>query len=124
MLICDVLLPCDGYIIPSDENNCVGTWALAWDALSKVTNFSCVGLSPEFLVFGVGEEVPHFHEAMRAPVLELRTVFRTIAGITKFVMASAAEAELAALFLTTREIVLLHQMLIKMGWPQPKKHPD
>ena len=58
---------------------------------------------------------------MRAPVLELRTVFRTIAGITKFVMASAAEAELAALFLTTREIVLLHQMLIKIGWPQPNK---
>ena len=62
MLICDVLLPCDGYIIRSNENNCVGTWALAWDALSKATKFSCVGLSPEFLVFGVGDEVPHFHE--------------------------------------------------------------
>ena len=58
---------------------------------------------------------------MRAPVLELRTVFRTMARITKFVIVSAAEAELAALFLTTREIVLLHQMLIKMGWSQPKK---
>ena len=36
-------------------------------------------------------------------------------------MASAAEAKLAALFLTAREMVPLRQTLIEMGWPQPKK---
>ena len=43
-----------------------------------------------------------------------------IAQIIKLVMASAAEAELAALFITAREMVPLRQTLIEMGWPQPK----
>jgi hypothetical protein len=34
-------------------------------------------------------------------------------------MASAAEAELAALFIFTREMVPHWQTLIDMGWPQP-----
>ena len=38
----------------------------------------------------------------------------------KFVMSSAAEAELAALFMTAKEMVPLRQTLIEMGWPQPK----
>ena len=43
-----------------------------------------------------------------------------IAQIIKFVMASAAEAELAALFITAREMIPHRQTLIEMGWPQPK----
>jgi hypothetical protein len=43
-----------------------------------------------------------------------------IAQIIKFVMASATEAKLAALFLTAREMVPLRQTLIEMGWLQPK----
>ncbi len=35
-------------------------------------------------------------------------------------MASAAKAELAALFLMAREMILHRQTLIDMGWPQPK----
>jgi hypothetical protein len=35
-------------------------------------------------------------------------------------MASAAEAELAALFVTAREMIPHRQTLINMGWPQPK----
>jgi hypothetical protein len=37
----------------------------------------------------------------------------------KFVMSSATEAELCALYTTAKEMVPLHQTLIKMGWPQP-----
>ena len=35
-------------------------------------------------------------------------------------MASAAETELAALFITAREMIPHHQTLIAMGWPQSK----
>ena len=35
-------------------------------------------------------------------------------------MASAAEAELAALFTTAQDMVPLRNTLEEMGWPQPK----
>ncbi len=44
----------------------------------------------------------------------------TIATIIKFVMASAAEEELAALFIAARKMVPHRQTLINMGWPQPR----
>jgi hypothetical protein len=44
----------------------------------------------------------------------------TIATIIKFVMALAAEAELAALFIATRKMVPHWQTLIDMGWPQTR----
>ncbi len=44
----------------------------------------------------------------------------TIATIIKFVMALAAEAELAALFIAACEMVPHRQTLINMGWPQPR----
>jgi hypothetical protein len=44
----------------------------------------------------------------------------TIATIIKFVMASAAEAELAALFIAARKMVPRRQTLIDMGWLQPQ----
>jgi hypothetical protein len=37
----------------------------------------------------------------------------------KFVMSSAAKAELGALYTTTKEMAPLHQTLIRMGWSQP-----
>jgi hypothetical protein len=41
----------------------------------------------------------------------------------KIVMSSgAAEVELGALYTTAKEMVPLHQTLIKMGWPQPCMH--
>ena len=43
----------------------------------------------------------------------------TIAQIIKFVMASAAEAELGALFITAKKVLPICQTLIEMGWPQP-----
>jgi len=44
----------------------------------------------------------------------------TMSQIIKFVMASAAEAKLAALYNTTREMVPLRNALEEMGWKQPK----
>jgi hypothetical protein len=43
----------------------------------------------------------------------------TIATIIKFAMASAVEAELAALFIAARKMVPHWQTLIDMGWLQP-----
>jgi hypothetical protein len=43
-----------------------------------------------------------------------------ISQIMKFVMSSAAKAKLGALYTTAKEMVPLHQTLIKMGWPQPR----
>ncbi len=44
----------------------------------------------------------------------------SIAQIIKFVMASAAESKLAALFITACKMIPHRQTLIDMGWPQPK----
>ena len=44
----------------------------------------------------------------------------SIAKIIKFIMALAAESELAALFITAQEMIPHCQTLIAMGWPQPK----
>lgn len=44
----------------------------------------------------------------------------TMLQIIKFVMASAAEAELAALYNTAREMIPLRNALKEMGWKQPK----
>jgi hypothetical protein len=52
---------------------------------------------------------PHFNSAVLS-----------IAQIINFVMASAAESELAVLFITAREMIPHRQTLIDMGWPQPK----
>ena len=43
----------------------------------------------------------------------------TIAQIMKYVVSSAAEAEMTALFLTAKEMVPLRHTLTKMGWKQP-----
>ena len=43
----------------------------------------------------------------------------TIAQIIKFVMSSAAEAELGVLHIMAKERVPAHQTLIEMGWKQP-----
>ena len=44
----------------------------------------------------------------------------SISQTIKFVMASAAEAELAASYITAREMIPLRNALEEMGWKQPK----
>jgi hypothetical protein len=43
----------------------------------------------------------------------------TIVQIIKFVMTSAAEVELGALYVTAKELVPIRQTLTEMGWKQP-----
>jgi hypothetical protein len=52
-------------VFAEDENNSVGTFADSKHALSKMPKFLCMGFAPQFLVLGVHEEVPHFHEMAR-----------------------------------------------------------
>ena len=44
----------------------------------------------------------------------------TLDKIIKFVMSSASEAELGALFITAQEMVAIRKTLEEMKWPQPK----
>jgi hypothetical protein len=44
----------------------------------------------------------------------------TLANIIKFIMALAAKAELAALFIAACKMVPHRQTLMDMGWPQPR----
>ena len=43
----------------------------------------------------------------------------TIDQIMKYVVSSTAEAEMTALFLTAKDMVLLCHTLTEMGWKQP-----
>jgi hypothetical protein len=49
-------------VFTKDENDSVGTFADSGHALSKTPEFLHVGFAPQFLVLGVYEEMPHFHE--------------------------------------------------------------
>ena len=53
------------------------------------------------------------------PAPKLNGPVLAIAQIVKLVMLSAAEAELAALFITAKEMVPIRQTLIERGWLQP-----
>jgi hypothetical protein len=59
-----------------------------------------------------GGQDTHTHPRFNGAIL-------SIAQIIKFVMASANESELAALFITAREMIPHRQTLIDMGWTQP-----
>lgn len=59
----------------------------------------------------LSEDIPI--PAFNGPVL-------TLAQIIKFVASSAAEAELAGLYVCAKEMVPLRNSLVEMGWPQPK----
>ncbi len=54
------------------------------------------------------------------PFPQFNGTILSIAQIIKFVMALAAKLELAALFITAREMIPHRQTLIAMGWPQFK----
>jgi hypothetical protein len=62
----------------------------------------------------------HIYHSEDEPYQRYNKAILSIAQIIKFVMASASEAELAALFITAREMIPQRQTLINMGWPQPK----
>jgi hypothetical protein len=63
MSVREVFASVDQDVVSSDEDNCVDAVANTRDALGKATKFDCVGLAPEFFVFGVDEKMAHFHES-------------------------------------------------------------
>ncbi len=62
----------------------------------------------------------HIFLSENEPFLRFNGAILSIAKIIKFVMALATKSELAALFVTAREMIPQRQTLISMGWPQPK----
>ncbi len=58
----DIFASVDWDVISSDEGNHVGAVANAMDALGKAIKFNCVGLAPEFFVFGVDKMMAQVHE--------------------------------------------------------------
>ncbi len=58
----DVFASVNRDVVLSDEDDRVGAIANAGDALGKATEFDCVGLAPEFFVFGVDKKMAHFQE--------------------------------------------------------------
>ena len=61
----------------------------------------------------------HIFLSENNPNPEWNGAILTISQIIKFVMSSAAEAELGALYITAKEMVPTRQTLIEMGWKQP-----
>ena len=62
----------------------------------------------------------HIFLSENEPKPKLNGPILTIAQMIKTVMASAAEAEMAALFITAKKMIPLRNTLIEMGWPQPQ----
>ena len=62
----------------------------------------------------------HIFLSENDPKPKLNGVVLNIAQIIKAVMASAAEAEMAALYITAINMIPLCNTLVEMGWPQPK----
>jgi hypothetical protein len=62
----------------------------------------------------------HIFLSENKPFPRVNGAILSIAQIFKFIMASAAKSELAALFVMAREMIPHRQTLISMGWPQPK----
>jgi hypothetical protein len=60
--VCDVMFTIVLNVFPADENDSVSTFADSGHALCKTPKSLCVGFAPQFLVLGVHEEVPHFHQ--------------------------------------------------------------
>ena len=61
----------------------------------------------------------HIFLSENDPKPEWNGAILTIAQIIKFVMSSASEAELGALYITAKEMVPIYQTSIDMGWKQP-----
>jgi hypothetical protein len=62
----------------------------------------------------------HIFLSENDPIPRFNGAVLSIAQIIKFVMASVAESELAALFITAHKMIPHRQSLIAMGWSQPK----
>ena len=64
----------------------------------------------------------HIFLSENEPKPKLNEPLLSISKIIKTVVASSAEAELAALFITAKKMAPLRHTLIEMGWPQPQTY--
>jgi hypothetical protein len=64
---------------------------------------------------GCSQACAHIFVSKNDPFPKHNGLILSISQIMKFVMSSAAKAELGALYTTAKEMVPLHQTLIKMG---------
>ena len=62
----------------------------------------------------------HIFLSENDPKPRLNGPILTISQMIKTVMASAVEAEMAALFITAKKMIPLRNTIIEMGWPQPQ----
>jgi hypothetical protein len=62
----------------------------------------------------------HIYLSEDDPFPRFNDAILSIAQIIKFIMALAAESELAVLFIAAQEMIPHRQTLIAMGWPQSK----
>ena len=60
----------------------------------------------------------HIFNSENEPKPKLNGPVLTIAQIIKTVMASAAEADMAALFITAEKMIPLRHTIMEFGWPQ------
>ncbi len=60
--VCDVFAFVEWDVVLSNEDDHVGAFAIAGDALGKATKFDRVGVAPEFFVLRVDKKVANFHE--------------------------------------------------------------
>ena len=65
-------------------------------------------------------EGSHFFFLSNDPKPKLNGPVLTIAYIIKSVMVSSAEAEMAALYITAKNMILIRNTIVEIGWPQPK----
>ena len=62
----------------------------------------------------------HIFLSENNPEPKIHGLVLTIAKIIKYGMASAAEVEMAALYITDKKMIPLRNTLIEMGWPHPQ----
>jgi hypothetical protein len=65
----------------------------------------------------------HGINAQRLPAIKLNGAFHVNTQIMKFVVASAAEAELGALFQNCQDGIMFWSTLHNLGHPQPRTRP-
>jgi hypothetical protein len=68
---------------------------------------------------GHSQASAHILVSKKDPFPKNNGLVLSISQIMKFVMSSAAEAKLGALYATAKEMAPICQTLIDMGWPQP-----
>ena len=69
---------------------------------------------------GCSHVMVHIFTLEDDPDPRLNEPILTIAQIIKFSISSVVESELAGLFITTKVMAPLHNILIRINWPQPK----